>query len=432
MAVGEGSSEPEDDDKAPSQTDGPTDTIPKPPKVDEEEDDDQDEEDEEEEPRLKYANLTKNLSGLYRNADAASAFFVTADKLIIGTHNGNINVLTLPTLDPLRVYHAHSTSVSSISISPFPPPLPTFKLDAAQRLASEAAQENDASPAGSPAGMKSPRQAPVPPTPSNQIYIATSSIDGNVCVASLVDPKDVQLRNFGRPIQAVALSPRYTSDKNYLSGGQAGSLILTHGGQIGRSANATTTGAAAAASGWLGSIGLGYDAGMDRVLHSGEGIISTIKWSLSGKFVLWVNEQGIKIMRSDLDIEGADSGFEWKRVGHIDRPSRPGWEDMAGVWKARAQWINRDILEVDDVRGQDSTAAGSSNGAPFRMEQADADPTKEEEVLVGWGDTAWLIKVYPNILPSGTTPRNKRGAHAEVATMYLTPSHVRSYHADLL
>ena len=417
MAVGEGSAEPEDDDKVPDQIDGASEPPPSNTANNADEDDEEEEELPEDEPRLKYANLTKNLSGLYRNGDAASAFFVTADKLVIATHNGNINVLTLPGLDSLRVYHAHSASVSSISISPYPPPLPTLKLDAAQRLAAEAAQERDKSPSGSPAGKNSPRQAPVPATPSNQIYLATSSIDGNVCVSSLTDSNDVQLRNFGRPVQAVALSPKYHSDKNYLSGGQAGSLILTHGGQIGKSANATTTGAAAAASGWLGQIGLGTDTGTDRVLHSGEGIISTIKWSLTGKYVLWVNEQGIKIMRSDLHIEGAESGFEWKRISHIDRPNRPAWEDMAGVWKARADWINRDNLELDETRAQ--TGAQSANGTPFQAEKSDAGLKKLEGVIVGWGDTTWLINVFPEVPVDGRLSGERKIARAEIATMYV-------------
>jgi vacuolar protein sorting-associated protein 41 len=415
MAVGEGSSEPDDNERLPTQNDESSDPPPKTAKDGSDEDNE-----DEEEPHLKYANLTKSLSGLYRNADAASAFFVTADKLIIGTHNGNINILTLPALECLKVYHAHSTSVSTISISPYPPPLPMLKLDAAQRLASEAAQERDRSPSGSPAGKNSTKQGPVPPTPSNQIYIATSSIDGNVCVASLVDPKDVQLRNFGRPVQAVALSPEYKSDKNFLSGGQAGSLILTHGGLIGKSANATTTGAAAAASGWLGSIGLSADTGTDKVLHSGEGIISTIRWSLSGNFVLWVNEQGIKIMRSDLHLEGDEAGFAWKRISHIDRPNRPGWEDMAGVWKARAEWINRDNLEVDESDSRDPTVPQSANGTPMKMQQAETEFKKLEEVLVGWGDTTWLIKVYPGGAANGKPTGDKKIARAEVATMYVT------------
>jgi vacuolar protein sorting-associated protein 41 len=411
MAVGEGSSEPDDDETLPSQHDGPPDIRPKAQDEDEEDDDN-----EEEEPRLKYANLTKNLTGLYRGGDAASAFFVTADKLFIATHNGNIHVLTMPALDSLKVYTAHTASISSISISPYPPPLPSLKLDAAQRLASEAAQESQRSPTSSPAGRNSPRQAqpPVPPTPSNQIYIATSSIDGNVCVASLIDPKDVQLRNFGRPVQAVALSPQYKSDRNYLSGGQAGSLILTHGGVTGKSANATTTGAAAAASGWLGSIGLAADTGTDRVLHSGEGIISTIKWSLSGKYVLWVNEHGIKIMRSDLHLDSGEAGLEWKRIGHIDRPTRSNWEEMSGVWKARAEWINRDNLETDDDAAE--AIPGSANGMAAKVERADSESNVQEEVLVGWGDTIWLIRVSLDS-DTGGKASAKKTSHAEVATI---------------
>ena len=405
MAVGEGSNEPEDDEVVPSQEDG---TADKRPTTVTSGASTQEQDDEEEEPRLKYANLTKNLSGLYRNGDAASSFFVAGDKLVIGTHNGNIHVLALPSLEALRVYHAHSASVSAISISPYPPPLPSLRLDATQRVAAEIVQERDRSPAASPAGKNSPKRPPVPNTLSNQIYIATSSIDGNVCVSSLVDSKD-QLRNFGRPVQAVALSPDYRNDRNYLSGGQSGSLVLTHGGQPGRRANATTTGAAAAATGWLGSIGLGEDTGTDKVLHSGEGIISTIRYSLSGKYVLWVNEQGIKIMRSDLYLESHETGYEWKRISHIDKPNRLGWEDMAGVWKARAEWIDRNNLEADE---EGTVTNGAVSGANVATQS-----NKVEEVLVGWGDSTWLIKVYPGDGSTGKTANEKKVARAEVATM---------------
>lgn len=58
----------------------------------EEEDDDEDDSDEEdEEPRLKYARLTTNLGGLYRNGDATSAFLVAGDKMV-GTHE-NVSLL---------------------------------------------------------------------------------------------------------------------------------------------------------------------------------------------------------------------------------------------------------------------------------------------------------------------------------------------------
>lgn len=254
----------------------------------------------------------------------------------------------------------------------------------------------------------------MPATPSNSIYIATASIDGNVCVASLVDPKDVQLRNFGRPVQAVALSPEYKLDRSYLSGGLAGSLVLTTGGQAGKSANATTTGAAAAASGWLGSIGLGTNTGTDKVLHSGEGAISTIKWSLSGKYVVWVNEQGIKIMRTNLQLESADTGFEWKRMSHIDRPNRPGWEDMAGLWKARAEWIDEDNLESEEDSALTSI---DSNGASRDVSRKIKKSDRPEQVVVGWGGTVWIIKVFPGGLGTGKEAGERKIGRVEVSTM---------------
>lgn len=51
---------------------------------------DEDEEEEDEEPKLKYARLTQHMGAAYRNGDATSAFLVAGDKMIVGTHNGNI------------------------------------------------------------------------------------------------------------------------------------------------------------------------------------------------------------------------------------------------------------------------------------------------------------------------------------------------------
>lgn len=345
------------------------------------------EDDDEEEPRLKYAPLTKNLGSVYRDGDATSAFLVAGDKMIVGTHNGRIHVFSMPLLQSVKKYDAHRASVSSISISPYPPPLPIpNRLDAVHRLAAESADDRPRSPSASPNAKSSPKQPAVARIPSNDIYIATSSIDGHVCVQSLVDPRDVQLRNFSRPLRAVALSPEYKSDRSYLSGGQAGSLVLTVGGQIGKSTNATITGTAAAASGWLGSIGLGANNGTDKVLHSGEGTISTIKWSLSGKYVLWVNEEGIKIMRSHLKLDSSESALEWKRISHTPRPKRQGWEELAVVQKARAEWIDKSSLESDE---DSSLRRPPSNGQASRA----VDKPGAEEVVVGWGDMVWVIRV---------------------------------------
>jgi hypothetical protein len=290
--------------------------------------------------------------------------------------------------------------------------LPNFKADAlAKQIAEEHAPPSRASTsAGSIRGQPKPKQhAPIPATPSNSIYIASASIDGNVCVCSLVDPKDILKRNFGRPVQAVTLSPDYKNDRTFISGGRAGELILTTGGRIGVSSNATTMGGAtAAASSWLGSMGLGASSGKDTVLHSGEGTISTIRWSLSGKYVAWVNEEGIKIMRSNLHLEFSESEFAWKRISHTDRPNGTGWEEMASVWKARAEWI--DLSALDDADNLDPSNETTNHKTP-----SNGTGEKTEKLVVGWGGTVWVIDVYPN--RASKSSKGERYGSAEVTTM---------------
>lgn len=352
--------------------------------VDDEDEDDTEEEDEE--PKLKYARITTQLGPIYRNGDATSTFLVAGDKMFIGTHNGNVHVASLPSFKFLRVYHAHSASISSISISPLPLPLKSASPQSVSRIISQAHTPQRTTV------KNSIESAPVVPNiPSNAIYIATSSIDGNVCVQSLVDVKDVQLRNFGRPVQAVALSPEYRNDKTYLSGGLAGKLILTVGGKPGTSSISTTVGGTSATtSEWLGVIGMSGNNGRDTVLHSSEGIISTIKWSLSGKYVAWINEHGIKIMRSNIHLESADNEYAWKRIGHIDRPDDSGWEEMASIWRGRIEWIDESSFqddEGDNIR--------HNIGIPNLGKPNPSISNKIEKLIVGWGGTVWIINVHP-------------------------------------
>jgi hypothetical protein len=63
-----------------------------------EEEDEEDEEDEE--PKLKYARLTPHLGSVYRNGDATSSFLVAGDKMVIGSHNGNIVSFAHPSSTP--------------------------------------------------------------------------------------------------------------------------------------------------------------------------------------------------------------------------------------------------------------------------------------------------------------------------------------------
>lgn len=356
------------------------------------EDDEEDEEDEDEEPKLKYSKLTGSLSGVYRNGDSTSAFVVAGDKIAIGTHNGNIHVFGLPGLQSVRSWKAHNATVTSVSVSPIPPPPQTVRqLDGSLQLLSTVSQGGKS--------RQPQQQHHVPNIPANQIYVATSSLDGHVCIQSLVEPKDVQLRNFARPVQAVALSPDYRNDHTYLSGGLAGQLILTVGGKAGVSADANTNSAAAAASGWLSSIGLGTNTGRDMVLHSGEGAIHSIKWSLSGKWVVWVNEEGIKIMRSQLKLGSEESEDAWRRIAHAAKPNRKGWRDMVGVWKARCEWIDEKQVETDEALDCGEEPVPSAvNGGLVKPTAVSTEKNKNiERLLVGWGDTAWILHIKPGV-----------------------------------
>jgi hypothetical protein len=333
------------------------------------------------------------------------------------------HTLTVPAFQNLRTYNAHpSASVTALSVSPFPPPLHTPPTNSPRRNSDSLDTPTKQVPAQPSVTLpRRPQQPLVPATPQNQIYIASSSIDGHVCVSSLVDPKDVTLRNFGRPIQAVALSPEYKSDRQYLSGGLAGELILTTGGQAGVRANANTSHASQAAQGWLGAIGLGSNSGKDTILHSGEGIISTIKWSLSGKFVAWSNEYGIGIMRSNLHLHSADSESAWKRIGFIEKPNRRIWEDMAGVWKARIEWVDDDRLESDDdsiISLGHATEKPEGTLPHHRLHKHTKEHGKKkknlEKMVIGWGDAAWVVHVNPGGAGVGKDAGERSVGSAEV------------------
>ena len=238
-----------------------------------------------------------------------------------------------------------------------------------------------------------------------------------MCIASLIDIKAAQSRYFARPVQAVALSPNYKHDLTYISGGKAGNLVLTVGGRAGTSSTSTTTGTASAtASGWLGTIGLGADTSKDRILHSGEGTISTIKWSLSGKYVVWLNEQGAKIMRSNLHLENTDAEFAWKRIGHIDRPGEGDWEEMAGVWTGRVEWIDEKSLETDDD-DKAREAASSSPAIANLKQQASKNSNGIEKLLIGWGGVVWIINVHPGGTGVGKHVGERTVGHPEIIKM---------------
>ena len=321
-------------------------------------------------------------------------------------------------MQPLHVYHAHSGSISSISVSPYTP--------VAHGTTNDGPQDENTSPqtpTSKATPTKSPRRPPLPATSSNAIHIATASMDGHVCVSNLIDARDVTLRNYARPVQAVALSPQFKNDRTYVSGGPAGNLVLTVGGRQGVSSDANTS-TAAAASGWLGAIGIGSGSGKDSILHSGEGTIGCIKWSLSGKFVLWVNEYGIRIIRSNLHLDSSSSELAWKRLpkGHIPRPNRRIWGEMSAAWKPTAEWIDeKSLMDSSEQSGipngsvqQHAASANASDARPNRS----AGPAKSknqlfERIVVGWGDTAWVLHVFTN--SSEKAKREDHVGRAEIA-----------------
>lgn len=383
------------------------------------EDEEEEEEEDDEEPKLKYVKLTGNLSNVYR-ADSTSAFLVAGDKMVVGTHNGSIHVLSVPTLQNLRMYRAHSAMVTSVSVSPVPPKPVVVRSDgggasiysptaAGGKNGQSMSRAGTSTSTSGPRTPQRPQQAPVPNTPNNQIYIATSSQDGHVCVQSLVDPQDVQLRNFARPINAVALSPDYKNDRTYISGGLAGELILTVGGKAGVSENANTNSSAAAGGGWLGAIGLGGNIGRDQKLHSGEGAISSVKWSLSGKWVAWVNEEGIKIMRSALHLSSEAQDDAYTRIAHAPRPDVKAWDDMVGVWKARCEWVDEQSLESDDLAtggGHEDHTNGTTSVSTLGKGKK-----KIEKLVVGWGNMAWILHVQSgSSTPQGPNAKPKVGS----------------------
>jgi hypothetical protein len=111
-----------------------------------------------------------------------------------------------------------------------------------------------------------------------------------------------------------------------------------------------------------------------------------------------VNEQGIKIMRSDIKLDSEDADYAWKRIAHVDRPYRAQWEEMAGVWKARVEWINESNLESDEEDISHSNGAQSSANASetLRMSKNGQPKRKKaEKLVVGWGDSAWVLQVTP-------------------------------------
>lgn len=250
---------------------------------------------------------------------------------------------------------------------------------------------------------------------------------------------EITLKNFKRPILAVALSPNFRVDRTFLSGGLAGNLILS-----------VAPAGAGTGGGWIPSLGL--SGAKDIILHSGEGAISAIAWSKeSPRYVAWTNEQGIKIMRSHIIpptlqksgqeelagnpgitgwIPGLGSGgggksaheFAWKRISAIERPEGIP-DELAALHKPRLEWIDRRALLTSEPRE-------AATGTTLNVE--DVDWGDKEKLLVGWGGTVWVIDVYPGSVGAGDERVN---GWAEITHMLQTDciiSGIQMYTPSLL
>ncbi|KAF8423903.1 hypothetical protein EV426DRAFT_711139 [Tirmania nivea] len=387
---------------------------------DDDEDDEDDEDEEDDEPKLKYTRLTKSLGGVYRNGDAVSCTWVGGDKMILGTHNGSIHILSLPSLHPLRTYKAHSASITSISVSPPPPPQPH-------------------------PSTSTPTQQSQAVTHYN-IYIGTSSIDGHICITPLSallpppsDPrskpqtstKEILLKNFSRPLLSVALSPNYAVDKSYLTGGLSSNLILSQYDKPGSKLTSSTVTSSdrGGHGGWglplpipWGSNG---DEGKDVILASGEGAISLIRFSReTPRYVAWACESGVKIMRSHIFLPGEkerlvkDGGLgssgkgDWKRICAIERPESVS-EEMAGVIKARVEWIDRRELSKDPEEvDREMKIAPATTGVDRPGWEGG-----NEKLVIGWGGTVWVVNVFSG---EGVIDESKQWGWGEIVNILQT------------
>lgn len=118
-------------------------------------------------------------------------------------------------------------------------------------------------------------------------------------------------------------------------------------------------------------------------------------------------------MRSNLHIETAENDNAWKRISHVDRPNLPGWDEMAGVWKARAEWIDESSLEADadpttTPLGSYGELAKTSKGTETPKAGGKSSKVRQsEKLVVGWGGTVWIISVHPEGAGVGKAARSE-------------------------
>lgn len=217
---------------------------------------------EESPPLFKYKRITGLPTRLF-TSDAVSASCVTSTAVVLGTHSGMVVVLT-PEFEVVRMFKGHTASVLAID--------------------------------------------------SDEVYLATASMDGTVNVGSIAEP-DVVKYDMKRPLHAVALHKPYSKTKGFFSGGTAGEVVYS-------------------TKGWLGQR-------QDTVVARG-GCVTAIKEQ--DGLVLWCNDTGITVAqinnRKELIHLPVPSGIGrpelyWPRIKMDKFRILVGWLDT--IWSLRVE-----------------------------------------------------------------------------------------------
>jgi hypothetical protein len=131
-------------------------------------------------------------------------------------------------------------------------------------------------------------------------------------------------------------------------------------------------------------------------------------------------------MRTDLHLDSADSDSAWKRIGFIEKPNRRAWQEMAGVWKARIEWVDDRSLESDDdvimsMNGHHPAVKTEGTLPHNRLPQPSKGTKKKkfEKLIIGWGDAAWIVHVQPGGAGVGRDVGERSVGSAEVVHLYV-------------
>ncbi|KAF5330256.1 hypothetical protein D9758_014441 [Tetrapyrgos nigripes] len=223
--------------------------------AEEDSDEEEDEEEDDEEPALKYERIGGSIPDLLKK-DSASAMAISNKFMALGTHAGFIHLLDLSG-NRIKSYKRHMASISDICVD------------------------------------------------ETSEFIATSSIDGQVCIVSLSAKENYNF-DLRRPMLTISLEPLFSkrSTRSFVCGGLAGSLMLYEKSWFGH--NAST-------------------------LHLGEGSIYATRWQ--GRLIAWANDLGVKIYDT----------VSKSRITFIDRP--PG-SPRADLFRCTLRWQDDNTLLI--------------------------------------------------------------------------------------